>query len=75
MNSIELIKKLSNANGVSGFEDEVTELKKKLLGKDYPVYEDKIRNLYINNIEKTREQNLLLCLMLIQMKLDLWFSQ
>ena len=75
MNSIELIKKLSNANGVSGFEDEVTELAKEIIGKDYPVYEDKIRNLYINNIEKTREQNLLLCLMLIQMKLDLWFSQ
>lgn len=52
MNSIELIKKLSNANGVSGFEDEVTELVKEIIGKDYPVYEDKIRNLYINNIEK-----------------------
>ena len=52
MNSIELIKKLSNANGVSGFEDEVTELAKEIIGKDYPVYEDKIRNLYINNIEK-----------------------
>ena len=52
MNSIELIKKLSNANGVSGFEDEVTELAKEIIGEDYPVYEDKIRNLYINNIEK-----------------------
>ena len=52
MNSIELIKKLSNANGVSGFEDEVVELAKEIIGKDYPVYEDKIRNLYINNIEK-----------------------
>ena len=37
MNSIELIKKLSNANGVSGFEDEVTELVKEIIGKDYPV--------------------------------------
>ena len=52
MNSIELIKKLSNANGVSGFEDEVVNLAKEVIGKDYPVYEDKIRNLYINNIEK-----------------------
>lgn len=52
MNSIELIKKLSNVNGVSGFEDEVTELAKEIIGKDYHVYEDKIRNLYINNIEK-----------------------
>ena len=34
MNSIELIKKLSNANGVSGFEDEVTQLAKEIIGKD-----------------------------------------
>lgn len=52
MNSIELIKKLSDARGVSGFEDEVAELGKEFIGEDYPVEEDKIRNLYINNIPK-----------------------
>ena len=54
MNSIELIKKLSDARGVSGFEDEVAELGKKFVGEDYPVEEDKIRNLYINNIPKEK---------------------
>ena len=54
MDSIELIKKLSDANGVSGFEDEVVELAKNIIGNDYPIYEDKIRNLYINNVEKNK---------------------
>lgn len=54
MDSIELIKKLSDANGVSGFEDEVVELAKNIIGNDYPVCEDKIRNLYINNVEKDK---------------------
>ncbi len=54
MYSIELIKKLSDVYGVSGFEDEVTELVKKEIGSDYPVQEDKIRNLYINNVEKEK---------------------
>lgn len=54
MDSIEFIKKLSDANGVSGFEDEVVELAKNIIGNDYPVYEDKIRNLYINNVEKDK---------------------
>lgn len=52
--SIELIKKLSDANGVSGFEDEVAELAKKEIGNDYHTEEDKIRNLYINNIPKEK---------------------
>lgn len=52
MNSIELIKKLSDANGISGFEDEVLDVVKKELENDYKIEKDSIRNLYINNIPK-----------------------
>lgn len=52
MNSIELIKKLSDLYGISGFEDEVIDYIKSEMKETYRVEEDKIRNLYVNNIEK-----------------------
>lgn len=52
MTDISLIKKLSDLNGVSGFEDEVVSFAKDYIKDSYPVEEDKIRNLYINNIKK-----------------------
>lgn len=50
--SIELIKKLSDVYGISGFEDRVLDLIKDELDNIYNTEEDKIRNLYVNYIEK-----------------------
>lgn len=47
MESIELIKALSNAPGVSGFEDEVLRVAQNYIGEDLDVREDRIRNLFI----------------------------
>jgi len=44
--NIELIKKLSNANGISGFEDEVVEICKKEIESYCEFEEDTLRNLY-----------------------------
>ena len=44
--SIELIKKLSNANGISGFEDEVVEICKEEIKSYCDFEEDSMRNLY-----------------------------
>jgi len=44
--SIELIKKLSNANGISGFEDEIVEICKDEIKSDCDFEEDSLRNLY-----------------------------
>ena len=47
MNDIELIEKLSNARGASGFEDEVLEIAREYC-KDFATFEeDSMRNLYI----------------------------
>ncbi len=48
MNSIELIQALSNAPGVSGFEDEVIDVARTFVGDNAQLEEDRIRNLYIN---------------------------
>lgn len=45
---IEFIEKLSNANGVSGFEDEVIDAVKEEIKEKWSVTEDSLRNLYIN---------------------------
>ena len=51
--NIELIKKLSNANGISGFEDEVVEICKTEI-KSYCDYEeDSLRNLYFTAKDNT----------------------
>lgn len=52
MNSIELIKKLSDIYGISGFEDEVIDFIGNYMVDSYNVERDKIKNLYVNYIEK-----------------------
>jgi putative aminopeptidase FrvX len=47
MDSLRLIEDLSNANGISGFEDQVSETARKYIGNSMDVKEDSIRNLYI----------------------------
>ncbi|MFW6251852.1 MAG: M42 family metallopeptidase [Halanaerobium sp.] len=47
MNSISLIKKLSNANGISGFEDQVLAVVKNQIGEKLELEEDSMRNLYL----------------------------
>ncbi|RCW83479.1 putative aminopeptidase FrvX [Halanaerobium sp. DL-01] len=56
MKSIDLIEDLSNANGISGFEDEVLEVIRDYVGDDLMVKEDKLRNLYLyhKNFDKTK---------------------
>lgn len=52
MERIELIKKLSNAEGISGFEDNVLKIVKNEISNIYNVEKDSMNNLYINNISK-----------------------
>ncbi|MFW5976399.1 MAG: M42 family metallopeptidase [Bacillota bacterium] len=47
INSMKLIEDLSNASGISGFEDEVLEVIKNYLSSDFTIKEDQNRNLYI----------------------------
>jgi len=47
--NIELIKKLSNANGISGFEDEVVEICKMEIEDHCEFEEDTLRNLYFTS--------------------------
>ncbi len=50
--SIKLIEKLSNSNGAPAFEDEVLEVLRSEINREYLVEEDSMRNLYINNCQK-----------------------
>ena len=49
MENIELIKHLSNAAGVSGFEDDVIAVARNYLGDEAVVQEDRVRNLFIRS--------------------------
>lgn len=51
--TIEMIKKFSNANGVSGFEDEVLEVARSYASDEYEIKEDHIRNLYFERKNNT----------------------
>ena len=51
---IRLIKQLSTAPGVSGFEDPVIDVAKKYLDKGFKITEDRLRNLFIRQT-KTRK--------------------
>lgn len=51
--SLQLISTLSDANGPSGFEDEVTALGKATVREQATVSEDSLRNLYISRKENT----------------------
>lgn len=55
MERIELIEQLSNAPGVSGFEDPVIEIARTYLKADFELEEDRIRNLFIH--KKTPSTN------------------
>lgn len=46
--TLEMIMKFSNANGVSGFEDEVLEVARAYASDEYDIKEDHIRNLYFH---------------------------
>ena len=59
---IELIKKLSNAEGISGFEDNVLEIVKNQVNDIYNVERDSMNNLYINNIPKENRKKPLVML-------------
>lgn len=56
MNSIKLIENLSNANGISGFEDEVLTTVKNSIKKTLEIKEDSMRNLYLypNNFDENK---------------------
>lgn len=62
MNSIELIKKLSDVEGISGFEDKVNDIAKEELQGKYIIEEDSMRNLYIGNIKKEDRKKLVVML-------------
>ncbi|MBU1341910.1 MAG: M20/M25/M40 family metallo-hydrolase [Proteobacteria bacterium] len=49
MDSVKIIEKLSNAPGVSGFEDAVVQTAVNYLGKSFELEEDRIRNLFIHH--------------------------
>jgi len=54
--NIKLIKKLSNANGISGFEDEVVEICKEEIKSYCSFEEDSLRNLYFTSKGNTNNQ-------------------
>lgn len=56
MESIKLIKKLSDVYGISGFEDNVIETIKKELENLYSLEKDKIKNLYANYISQEKRK-------------------
>lgn len=56
MQTLKLIEALSNAPGVSGFEDPVLDIAKQYLPKSFNIEEDRIRNLFIH--KKPRKKNL-----------------
>lgn len=62
MDRIEFIQKLSNAEGISGFEDKVLEIIKDELETLYPIEKDSMNNLYINNISKENRKKPLVML-------------
>lgn len=58
--NIEMIKQFSNANGVSGFEDEVVQLAKKYAPRNSVVKEDHLRNTYIHQNNQTKKKPVVL---------------
>ncbi len=56
MNSAGIIKKLSNASGVSGFEDEVVAIAKDYISEAFSFEEDRIRNLFIKTAPSRKKK-------------------
>lgn len=55
MNSVEIIEKLSNAPGVSGFEDDVIQAARQILGDAFELEEDRIRNFFIHHTSSIKD--------------------
>lgn len=55
MDSINIIEKLSNAPGVSGFEDEVVNAAKEYMPDSFECEEDRIRNLFIHKSSSKKD--------------------
>lgn len=55
-NALQLIQRLSNANGISGFEDEVTAIFSEAIRPYGKVIEDHMRNVYVKRNENTGNQ-------------------
>ncbi len=51
---IDLIKRLSDVEGISGFEDKALDIIEDELKDSYKIERDRMKNLYINNIEKEK---------------------
>lgn len=58
--TIKMIIDLSNANGVSGFEDEVLEVARSYVSEKYETKEDHLRNLYLQRKDKEVDKPLFL---------------
>lgn len=56
INSLNLIEDLSNANGISGFEDEVLSVIKKYTAADFKIKEDNIKNLFLHRKETSKKK-------------------
>ncbi len=54
MDTLQLIEKLSNAPGVSGFESPVIDIARSYLPKSFDLKEDRIRNLFIHKKSKKK---------------------
>ena len=61
METIELIKQLSSAPGVSGFEDAVLDVARTYIGQDAVIEEDRMRNLFLTKdpVKKNRPKVML----------------
>lgn len=53
MKHLDLIRDISNANGVSGFEDEVLQVARRYAAPELSISEDCLRNLYLRRPENT----------------------
>lgn len=60
MNKLDMIRDFSNANGVSGFEDEVLSVARSYAPKSIAFREDSLRNLYMHRPENTEGKPVLM---------------
>ncbi len=55
-NSIELIRRLSDASGVSGFEDDVLKIVRSFEANKFSYTEDSLRNIYMTKRGSQKEE-------------------
>lgn len=58
--NLELIRELSNASGISGFEDEVVDLIRKYVQSYVNIEEDSLRNLYLHKKNNNKNQPIIM---------------